>query len=71
MKLPKNIKDAIKKSGKHNTLAVENNNIVRKWLQEKYPSMGWEDFLIDSIEQTIDGSDALIDYLENEYEGEE
>lgn len=67
VKIPTEIKSAIRKSGKYNKLATENNNIVRNWLEQNIPdSVFWENYLIDSIEQGCDRSEALIEFLEND-----
>lgn len=68
MKIPEYVKNAIRKSGKHNKIAVENNLIVRKWLEARIKNNAeWEDVLIDSLELGNDSSDFLIEFLENSY----
>jgi len=66
MKLPKTIKDAIIKSGKHNQIAISNNRIVREWLMENAGDMCWEDSLIDALELGNNGSEELIIFLQND-----
>jgi len=69
MKVPVNIKKAIRTAGKHNAIAYKNNAIVRDWLRENAAGMYWLDPLIDSIEQGNDGSEVLIKYIENNCDG--
>jgi len=66
VKIPKEIKTAIRKAGKHNKIATENNKIVREWLEEHMSDLGWEDYLIDSIELGNNGSQSLIEFLERD-----
>jgi|GEM_PF-4516013 len=67
MQIPKEIKQAIIKAGKYNTLSTINNEIVRDWLEQHAPKeLLWEDYLIDSIEQPQDDSKRLIRFLESD-----
>lgn len=67
MKLPKEIKSAIRKAGKHDRIAKENNNLTREWLEQNMPEEQslWEDALIDSLELGIDGSESFIKFIES------
>jgi hypothetical protein len=65
MKVPEYIKKSIRLAGKHNVIAAKNNDIIRKWIDDnKIDDMGLEDYLIDSIEKGVDGSEGLIEYIE-------
>lgn len=67
MKVPKYIKDSIIKSGKHNAIAVEENNKVRDWLDKQGYGENYciIDQLIDSIEMSNNPS-GFIKFLEED-----
>lgn len=72
MKVPKYIKEAIKKCAYHNNIANENEKIVRTWLDKNKLSEetcediqhNMTDSFIDSCIYT-DNSDEFIEELEN------
>lgn len=67
MKIPKNIKNAIRKAGKYNALAVENNATVRAWLaKQEIDEESYTDYMIDALEVSEDNSLELIKFLEND-----
>lgn len=72
MKVPKYVENAIIKAGRATKVNRDNSELIREWLEEKglidensenLTDENVMDYLIDSIECGIDGSDALINYL--------
>ncbi|ALA07281.1 hypothetical protein SECTIM467_157 [Brevibacillus phage SecTim467] len=70
MKVPKYIKDAIKKKAKHSSIARQNDDIIRDWLIKNNIHNGCViDYLIDSCEMT-NSPDSFTDFLESQdFEG--
>jgi len=72
MKVPKYIETAIIKAGKSARVNRDNSEIVRKWFEdnglidengENLTEYNVIDYMIDSIECGIDGSNNLIDFI--------